>query len=394
MSVAITGIGTISAIGRNVAESLETLKSSKSPIATVSGIDNVRKPYLVGQVRFSDDELKSWLGINSEKIVPRTALLAMVAAKEAWGNQGTAQGIRTGVICATSVGGMELSEQFYHDYKLQNNLEKLNWLSTHDNGAGTDILADYLGIDQYRFTISTACSSAANAILLGARLIENGVLDRVLVGGADALSNFTMNGFDSLMIYDQEWCKPFDANRKGLNLGEAAGFLVLESSKSLEQTGNEVLAHVSGWGNANDAYHQTASSPDGKGATLSITQAMERAGLSPADIDYVNAHGTATPNNDQSESIALMNVFGDKVPPFSSTKAFTGHTLAAAGGIEAVYSVLSIQNNLIFPNLNYRTPMEDIPLRPETELQQKEINNVLSNSFGFGGNTTSLVFTS
>jgi len=267
-------------------------------------------------------------------------------------------------------------------------------LSTHDNGAGTDLIADQLQLNCSKYTISTACSSAANSILLGSRMIEAGIVDRVIAGGGDALSNFTLNGFDSLMIYDSEWCKPFDQNRKGLNLGEAAGFILLENDKSIGLTNSNVLAKISGWANANDSYHQTASSPEGVGATLAISNALKKADLQISDIDYINAHGTATPNNDLSESTAFKNIFGDNIPSFSSTKAFTGHTLAAAGGIEAVYAVLAIRENLVFPNLNHETSMEEIDFDPQKEILEKEINHVLSNSFGFGGNSTSLIFSS
>jgi 3-oxoacyl-(acyl-carrier-protein) synthase len=150
---------------------------------------------------------------------------------------------------------------------------------------------------------------------------------------------------------------------------------------------------VNGWANAADAYHQTASSPDGKGATMAIEKAIKVAGLAVGDISYVNAHGTGTKNNDLSESVALKNVFGEKVPVFSSTKPFTGHTLAAAGAIESVFSVLSVRHNLIYPNLNFKTAIEETGLVPATSLiTDSEINAVLSNSFGFGGNNSSIVF--
>ena len=150
---------------------------------------------------------------------------------------------------------------------------------------------------------------------------------------------------------------------------------------------------LSGWGNANDAYHQTASSPDGNGATMAMQNALKCAGLQPEQISYVNAHGTATPNNDLSESKALINVFVGNMPKFSSTKAFTGHTLAAAGGVEAVYAVLSLQHGALYPNLNFKTPIEECGLVPVTEYSEgNSINYVLSNSFGFGGNNSSLIF--
>lgn len=394
MTVAITGLGTISAAGKNVAESLANLKSSKSNITLIDGIDHMRKPFLGGQVKINDSQLKTALGINDLERVPRSTLLSLTAAKEAWADQRINSEIRTGIISATSIGGMEMSEQFYFDYLQKNDLTKIQNLAVHDNGAGTSILAKYFNIDSFHFTISTACSSAANAILLGSRLIKAGVLDRVLVGGGDALSNFTLNGFDSLMIYDTEFCKPFDDNRNGLNLGEGAGFLVLENERSLAITKSTVLAQVKGWANANDSFHQTASSPDGRGATIAIKKAMQLAGLVPEQIDYINAHGTATPNNDLSESVALKNIFDKNVPAFSSTKSYTGHTLAAAGGIEAVFSILALRESLLLPNLNFTTPMKETGLIPVTQIAEKKLNYILSNSFGFGGNSTSLILAS
>src|SRR5690606_12580311 len=154
----------------------------------------------------------------------------------------------------------------------------------------------------------------------------------------------------------------------------------------------KVLAYISGYGNANDAFHQTASSDTGEGACIAMQKALKTAGLNTSEIDYINAHGTATPNNDLSESIAIKRIFGDAIPDFSSTKVYTGHTLAAAGAVEAVFSVLALQENAIFPNLNFKSPMPETLLQPVTALKRKEIRNVLSNSFGFGGNCSTLIF--
>jgi 3-oxoacyl-[acyl-carrier-protein] synthase-1 len=194
------------------------------------------------------------------------------------------------------------------------------------------------------------------------------------------------------MILSDGYNAPFDNNRKGLNLGEAAAFLVLESETIVKNENKEVLAYVTGFGNANDAFHQTASSENGDGAFLAMNKAFKMAKIQPSEIDYINAHGTATPNNDLSEGRAIIRIFGENVPDFSSTKPFTGHTLAAAAGIEAVYSILAIQNNIVFPNLNFKTNMEEFNLTPQLTLKEKEIHHVLSNSFGFGGNCSTLIF--
>lgn len=391
MGVCITGIGVVSAIGMSVGENLTALREGRTGIGPLRYLQGT-KVSLAGEVKASNDDLRTTLGVGTE-YVSRTSLLGLAAAREAWGDNKRSGVIRTGIISATSVGGMDRSEVFYKDYLAQNNPD-YQLLATHDSGTTTERIAKELGITGYINTLSTACSSGVNAIMLGARLILQGALDRVLVGGSDALSGFTIDGFRSLMIYDDQWCRPFDESRAGLNLGEGAGFLLLEGEKSLELTGNAPICHVSGWANAADAYHQTASSPDGKGATMAIGHAIRRAGIGPDQISYVNVHGTGTKNNDHSESVALRNVFGDRIPPFSSTKAFTGHTLAAAGAIEAVFSVLAIQNRLIFPNLNYSTPIAETSLVPVTQLGTGvEVNAVLSNSFGFGGNNSSLVLT-
>ena len=390
MSVRITGIGIISAIGLSVEENLLSLRKSRSGIEPIQFLDEKRE-FLVGEAKISNENLIAQLGIKNGRI-SRTSLLGLAAAKQAWGSCEIDSLLKTGIISATSVGGMDRSEQFFADYLKHNNPD-FNFLKNHDSGNTTERIAAELGISGYINTLSTACSSGANAIMLGARLLLSGKLDRVLVGGTDALTKFTINGFRSLMIYDDQWCRPFDESRSGLNLGEGAAFLLLENEKSIAISGNKTLCYVNGWANAADAYHQTASSPDGKGATMSIRNAIQRSGIGLEQISYINAHGTGTKNNDLSESVALKNVFGENIPEFSSTKSFTGHTLAAAGAIEAVFSVLAIQNNLIYPNLNFRSEIEETGLKPVTELQtDKIVHSVLSNSFGFGGNNSSLVF--
>lgn len=152
------------------------------------------------------------------------------------------------------------------------------------------------------------------------------------------------------------------------------------------------MAYISGYANANDAFHQTASSENGEGATLAMRHALKLSGLNSGEIDYINAHGTATPNNDLSESKAILRVFGESIPMISSTKAFTGHTLAAAAGVEAVFSILALQNDLILPNLNFENPIVETGIIPETRVKKMKLNHVLSNSFGFGGNCSTLIF--
>ncbi|CAM2772326.1 beta-ketoacyl-[acyl-carrier-protein] synthase family protein [Chryseobacterium flavum] len=392
--IAITGMGIISSIGTNVEENFISLRSGKHGISDIQMFETRHAGTIkTGEIKLTNGELVKRLQINEDNNLTRTSLLGMIAAKEAVENAGISDinGYRTGLISSTSVGGMDITEKYFYSY--ENFPEKQKYIDAHDAGNSSLEIADYLGLKGMVSTISTACSSAANAIMMGAKLIRSGVLDRVIVGGADSLSKFTLNGFNTLMILTDSYNTPFDNDRKGLNLGEAAAYLVLESEEAVKKENKQVLAYLSGYGNANDAHHQTASSENGQGAFLAMQKALKISGLAKEQIDYINVHGTATPNNDLSEGIAMIRIFGEnQVPEFSSTKAFTGHTLAAAAGIEAVFSILSMQHNLIFPNLNFKTKMEEFDLTPVTELKEKIINHVLSNSFGFGGNCSTLIF--
>lgn len=391
----VTGIGLISAIGDNVEQTLDSLTRGKTGIGELELIDTIHKTRIkVGEVKHTNEELIKRVGLPADTKITRTSLLGMIAAKEAmmWAGIKDTNDFRTGIVSATSVGGMAITENNFNDYL---NVEKtgdfLDYILTHDCGDSTEVMAKYLHIKDYVSTISTACSSSANSIMLGARLIKNNMVDRVVVGGSDSLSKFTINGFMTLMILDKEQCKPFDKDRKGLNLGEGAGFIVLESERAA--AGKEILCELTGYGNSNDAYHQTASSPTGDGAFLAIEKALQLSGLKPKDIDYINAHGTGTEVNDLSEGTAIHRIFGDDVPMISSTKAFTGHTLGACGGIEAVLSVLAIKYNLVFPSLNFTNQMNELKFRPSTVLEtEHSIDHVLSNSFGFGGNSSALIF--
>ena len=285
---------------------------------------------------------------------------------------------------------MDLTEHFFVSFMEDPSSGRLRDVRMHDCYASTDAIAENCGIKGYRTTVSTACSSAANALMIGARLIRHGILDCVVAGGTDALSAFTLNGFKSLRILDQKVCRPFDETRAGLNLGEGAGYLVLQREDTVSR---EPYCYLKGYANRNDAHHQTASSDEGNGAFLAMSDALAKAGMSAGDVDYINVHGTGTGNNDMSESVALKRLFGDNVPPFSSTKGFTGHTLAAAGGLEAVWSALSIRHGIIWPNINHTTPMSGTGIVPEKEFRTGvPVTCVVSNSFGFGGNCSSVVF--
>ncbi len=385
----VTGLGVISAIGNNSEENLKSLTEKKHGIGKIDLIDTVHKDELmVGEIKLTNEEIADKLGINSDNSHPRTTLLAMHAAKEAYDDAKLSKNdnLKTGVIVGTTVGGMDKSELVYKDAEAD-----LSFIQSHHCGYTTERVADYLNAHDFVSSLSTACSSGVNAILLGARLIKHGMLDRVVVGGTDALSKFTINGFRTLMILHTEHCRPFDQDRRGLNLGEGAGMIVLESEKSLN--GKKVYCELTGYANNNDAYHQTASSPDGLGPYLSMKNALQHSGLEPGDIQYINVHGTGTDNNDLTEGLAMIKLFNNSVPEFSSTKAYTGHALGGAGGIESIYSIMAIKYDVIFPNLNFKKPIPEINLKPVTEtIKNAGVKNVMTNSFGFGGNDSTLIF--
>ena len=384
----------ISAIGNNVPDHLRAFENREGGMGDITLLETIHKGKLpVAEVKLSNDELVAMTGLPSQ--TSRTALLSLVAAREALADAAIPDfdSLRTGFVSANTVGGMDKSENFFVDFLADNNKGKLRDVFDHECGSKTEIVANELGITDYLTTINTACSSSANSIFYGARLIKNGLLDVVIAGGTDALARFTLNGFNTLMILDKEFCKPFDQHREGLNLGEGAGYVVLVSEKVARTLSKPVYCKLSGYNNSNDAYHQTASSPDGTGSYLAMKGALEKSGLKPSDIDYINLHGTGTPNNDSAEGTAVKRLFDPEYPPMSSTKSYTGHTLGASGGIEAVFSVLAIKHGIIYPNLRFQTRINELPFEPETRfLKGQTINHVMSNSFGFGGNCTSLIF--
>ncbi|HET6254177.1 MAG TPA: beta-ketoacyl-[acyl-carrier-protein] synthase family protein [Puia sp.] len=397
--VAVAGAGIISAIGGNIRECLWALENGRAGMDDITFLDTVyRRKIPVAEVKASNTRLEELaggeLGVAGREArgpVSRTALLSYIAAREALGNAAIPEPDRwrAGMVSATTVGGMDLTEGFF----ARGQRGRLREIVQHECGYSTEWVADQLGLRHYQTTISTACSSSANAIGFAAKLIRHGILDVVVAGGTDALTKFTLNGFNALMILDPAWCKPFDAERQGLNLGEGAGYVVLVSDAVAATLPSRIECVLSGYANANDAFHQTASSPDGRGSWLAMRMALERSGLQPSDIDYINLHGTGTLNNDLAEGTAIRRLFDPRYPKMSSTKSFTGHTLGASGGIEAVFSVLAVRYGLVYPNLRFHTPMPELPFVPETEFASDlPIRHVLSNSFGFGGNCSSLVF--
>ncbi len=389
--ILITGMGIVSAIGLDCSETLASLRAGKTGIGALRFLKTDHCEFPVAEVQISTDEMAARLGIPEGQPRTRTQLMGIMALGQALEQAQLTDEDRAqaAFVFATTVGGMDMSEQYYLDF-LHNDLHN-DYISQHDCGASTEGTADYYGPFASVSTLSTACSSAANAIINGANVLRSGLHEIAVVGGSECLTKFHLNGFNSLMILDEEQCRPFDETRAGLNLGEGAAFLVIETAASAQRRGVKPIAVLEGYGNACDAYHQTASSPDGEGAFLAMKEALTDAGLQPSDINYINAHGTGTPNNDSSESQAMMRLFGDALPPVSSTKSFTGHTTSVSGSIETVICLLALQEQFLPVNLGWKHQMPDgiTPVMDPTP--QRPLRHVLCNSFGFGGNDSSLV---
>lgn len=388
--VFITGIGIISAIGNGIPETLDSLKNKRSGIGNLTLFKSVHDHIPVAEIKQDNISLAGLAGVAEDnKIYTRNTLLALIAARQAIQMSGwNGDNRKTGAVFATTVGGMDYNEQFYKSLLKEDRYKK--YISVFDNADCGEKVASYFGIKNHITTVSTACSSSANALLFGARLIKSRRLNRVLVGGTDALTRFTINGFFALEILSSTGCRPFDKSRNGLTIGEGAAFLVLESEYKADP--DKVICEITGYANINEAYHATASTADGIGAGKAMSEALAVAGLQASDIDYINAHGTGTEINDLSEGKAIETVFRNSIPPVSSTKAFTGHTLGAAGAVEAVFSSLSIAGGIVLPNLNYSERMPELSFEPQITVKQMPIRHVMSNSFGFGGSNTTLIF--
>ena len=371
--VVVTGLGLISALGNNVNDCVAAFEKHQSGVAKIKRLKTNHVELSVAEIKSTNAELAAIAGLSEE--LSRSILLSYIATKEAIATlpANFSADFRTAYISATTVGGMDKTEAFYENYVDDKNAPNIEFIRHHDCGKITDFVA--------------------KEIALGTRMIKQNLLDIAIVGGVDALTKFTLNGFNTLQILDTEQCRPLDESRVGLNLGEGAAYLVLMSENVAKQLNQEIFCNVVGYHNANDSFHQTALSDDAKGPTLAMQGALKKSGLQANDIDYINMHGTGTRNNDNAEGLAIQSIFKDKIPKLSSTKSFTGHTLGASGAVEAVFSALAIKHGIVFPNYSFEQPMENLNIIPErTFKKNQEIKHVMSNSFGFGGNCSSLIF--
>jgi len=294
---------------------------------------------------------------------------------------------RIAVLIGTSTSGILETELAYQRRQAGDGAlpENFNYACTHNLFSVADFVARYLELEGASLTISTACSSSAKAFASAHRFIEAGWCDAAVVGGVDSLCLTTLHGFAALELLSERPCKPCDAARDGISIGEAAGFALLEKPDRAKSD-----CALLGYGESNDAYHMSSPHPQGEGAWLSMSKALACAGLKPSDIDYINLHGTATPANDSMEDRAVYRLFGAEAP-CSSTKGWTGHSLGAAGITETIICLLCLKHDFIPGTLNLETPDAQLQSHIISANQERPIERVLTNSFGFGGNNCSLV---
>lgn len=390
----ITGIGGICAAGASLKTIMPALYSGeRSPLAPATFSTGIDRNSPVFEVPWNLAGVHSVTDVYMPSIPSRTSLLALTAAMEALEHAGldktSLRAKRVGVVIGTTVGCTLNNEPFYRDYRDNKNpdIKPVNRFLANNPAI---FIAGLYKCSGPAVTIANACSSGTDAVGLAKSWIENDLCDIVIAGGADELCRTTYLGFTSLLITSQEPCRPFDRNRKGLNLGEGAGIVIVESNRSSADRGITPFAYVEGYGSSGDAHHPTAPHPEGSGLRRAIAIALGDAGLKVNDVAFINAHGTSTPDNDKVEGKVISDMFPDSVPVVS-TKSYTGHTLGAAGGIEAVFTISALIDRQVPATAGFEEYDPDCAITPTTNNTRINGRTAISNSLAFGGNNSVLV---
>lgn len=381
-----------SSIGRGLAQTLAALRQRRAGLAPcafdtvdlatfigeVEGVDAVRLPAHLADFNCRNNRL-ALLGLMQDGFAE-----AVRAAIAKYGAQ------RIGVFLGTSTSGILQTELAYRRRDPVTGALPADFIyrTTHNTFSVADFTRHYFGLTGPAVVVSSACSSSAKVFSSARRMMGAGLIDAALVGGVDSLCLTTLYGFNSLGLISEQACRPFDAQRNGISIGEAAAFALLERPPA-HLDANAIL--LLGIGESSDAYHMSSPHPEGLGARMAMQDALKMAGLKPAGIDYINLHGTATPSNDAAEGKAVAAIFGSATP-CSSTKGATGHTLGAAGSVEAVICALALQHGLLPAGLNTRQLDPALDLDYLLDNREQPVARVLSNSFGFGGTNCSLIF--
>lgn len=393
--VVVTGMGAVTSIGTSVPDFWKNLLAGVCGIRPLSLFDaSSYRTQTAAEVREIPD---GFLSPAERRRMSRADRMGIVAAQEALAQSGLDPAgedpTRIGVILGGGTSGLLDSEEVYEKW-LRGRKGRPSRVLNHLPDAITDRVAQRFGLEGIKSTITTACSSAANAMGYASDVIAAGLADAVVTGGSDVLARLTYGGFNSLRSVDPDPCRPFDRERRGLSIGEAAGILVFEEEEHARRRGATILADFLGYGVTSDAFHMTAPDPSGTAGGRTIRAALEEARVDAADVDYVNAHGTATPQNDSAETAALKSALGDRAKeiPVSSIKSMIGHCLCASGAIEAIATVMTVREGRIPPTIHYENPDPacDLDYVPN-EAREHPVSIALSNSFAFGGNSSVVV---
>jgi 3-oxoacyl-[acyl-carrier-protein] synthase II len=388
--VCITGMGIVSALGAGVRAHLDALVNARSGLAPhVFFEEKDKREFICGMV--PHDVLPHTI---EETAANRASLLFDMACKEALGQADIRGGCGADVIVGTTASNFHGGTLFYKQ-KRSGGTPDRNLVAGFLPSAVADFAASENRLTGRRLTLSSACASGTTAIGHAFRMIQDGRSSMVCAGGAEALCPFLVAGFNSLRLLSKNPCKPFDAARDGLNLGEGAAALILESAESARARGAKTLAHVNGFGEALEAFHHTKSNPDGSGISAALLRAIDGASWPANSLDHVHLHGTATVFNDLSEYNAVKAVFGSRLAdlPVCSTKSMTGHTLGAAGAISAVFAVLSLSAGIVPPTLNHETlDPQFAELSISATPRARRIARAATTSLGFGGEVACLLF--
>jgi len=395
--VAVTGAGIVTAYGAGWKINAEGFRSGRTAFRPVTLFDVSRQRCkIAAEVDLPADLPPNRLSRGDLRRLQRASRMLLLAGTEAWNQSGWITGDRLPMVLGTTSGEMSLGQEYLRQaletpHRFKHQSERVTHYLVQQQAVN---LANALGIQGEAITISNACASGANAIGHAWESIRRGRAQRVLTGGYDALCHLTFAGFDTLQVLSPSPCRPFDATRDGLTLGEGAALLALENLAAAQTRGAEILGEIIGYGATTDTHHLTQPHPEGTAALAAMRAACAVAGLAPEQIDYVNAHGTATPQNDAAEAAAIQSWAGTRAAtlPVSSTKSGVGHLLGAAGAVEAVASLMALRGQWLPPGTSLQTPDPVCRFQIVRRPVDAKINTALSNSFGFGGANAALIF--
>ena len=393
--VVVTGLGAVTSLGATLAQTWERLLAGACGIRPVSLFDAT--PYRTQTAAEVSEIPDGFVTAVEKRRMSRADRMGLAAAREAIAQAGLdlsrEDPTRVGVILGGGTSGLLDSEAFY-ELHLQGRRGRPSRILNHLPDAITDRIAQHFGLEGIKSTITTACSSSANALGYAFDAIRAGLADVIVAGGSDVLARLTYGGFNSLRSVDPDPCRPFDRERRGLSIGEAAGILVFEEYERARRRGAPIAAEFLGYGVTSDAFHMTAPDPTGVAGGRTIRAALASARVNADDVDYVNAHGTATAQNDSAETAAIKNALGERARaiPVSSIKSMIGHCLCASGAIEAVATALTVREGRIPPTIHYENadPACDLDYVPN-QSREAPVRIALSNSFAFGGNSSVVV---